>query len=94
MITCEEIYGLHTTGALKSALYEEYRGRTQKECYTDLQQQGQCGAPARSLPGKSRSQRSSCPAAHAPVVSTLAANDAASTALINFFITHSPFLRY
>mgnify|MGYP000802366520 CR=1 FL=1 len=25
MITCEEIYGLHTTGALKSALYEAYR---------------------------------------------------------------------
>ena len=25
MITCEEIYDLHTTGALKSALYEAYR---------------------------------------------------------------------
>lgn len=28
-----------------------------KECDSDLQQQGQCGAPARSLPGQSRSQR-------------------------------------
>ena len=25
MITCEEIYDLHTTGALESALYEAYR---------------------------------------------------------------------
>ena len=37
--------------------HESHAYRTQKECDSDLQQQGQCGAPARSLPGQSRSQR-------------------------------------